>query len=166
MTETISPYAGKPIDTARLVDLPRLVGPEGYTLPRDRWVGFAREVSGCSGHRGSALDLAFNEAHILAITQAICLHRVAHSVTGPLFVGINRHALSIPALATALEVLAANGVDTMIDENGDYTPTPVVSHAILGHNKGRSSGLADGIVVTPSHIPPEDSGFNLNPAVG
>ena len=161
MTETISPYAGKPIDPARLVDVPRLVTAY-FTGKPDLAIASQRVAFGTSGHRGSAFDLAFNEAHILAITQAICLHRAAHGVTGPLFVGIDTHALSIPALATALEVLAANGVETMIDEHDGYTPTPVISHAILSYNKGRTSGIADGIVITPSHNPPDDGGFKYN----
>ncbi len=165
MTETISPHAGKPIDAARLVDVPRLVTAY-FTGKPDPGIPSQRVAFGTSGHRGSAFDLSFNEAHILATTQAICLHRTAQGVTGPLFIGIDTHALSTPALATALEVLAANGVETMIDDHGGYTPTPVISHAILGYNKGRTNGLADGIVITPSHNPPEDGGFKYNPPNG
>ena len=121
---------------------------------------------GTSGHRGSALDNAFNEAHILAISQTICHHRSRSGITGPLFVGIDTHALSEPALASALEVFAANEVDAMIDERGGYTPTPVISHAILTYNKNCKSGFADGIVITPSHNPPEDGGFKYNPPDG
>src|SRR5207237_5516194 len=117
-------------------------------------------------HRGSSLERAFNEAHILATTQAICLYRKAQAIDGPLFLGIDTHALSEPAFATALEVLTANGVEVMIDDRAGYTPTPVISHAILTHNRGRTSGLADGIVVTPSHNPPEDGGFKYNPPHG
>ena len=161
MGATISPYAGKPIDPSRLVDVPRLVTAYFSGKP-DPSVASQRVSFGTSGHRGSALDLAFNEDHILAITQAICQHRKAHGVSGPLFIGIDTHALSFPALASALEVLAANGVETMIDEAWGYTPTPVISHAILCYNKGRREGLADGIVITPSHNPPEDGGFKYN----
>jgi phosphoglucomutase len=161
MGEMISPYAGKPIDPARLVDVPRLVTAYFSGKP-DPAITSQRVSFGTSGHRGSAFDCAFNEDHILAITQAICLHRAAKGVTGPLFIGIDTHALSVAALASALEVLAANEVETMLDEHGGYTPTPVISHAILCYNKGRSDGLADGIVITPSHNPPEDGGFKYN----
>jgi len=125
-----------------------------------------RVAFGTSGHRGSALEHSFNEAHILAITQAIYAHRAREGISGPLFLGMDTHALSEPAFASALEVLAANGVDVMIDRDGGYTPTPAVSHAILGYNRGRTSGLADGIVVTPSHNPPTDGGFKYNPPHG
>ena len=161
----ISPNAGKPIDTAQLVDIPRLVSAY-FTLTPDPAMPSQMVAFGTSGHRGSAFDHAFNEDHILAITQAICLHRAAHGVTGPLFIGIDTHALSIPALATALEVLAANEIEIMIDERGGYTPTPVISHAILTYNRHRRHGLADGIVITPSHNPPEDGGFKYNPPNG
>jgi phosphoglucomutase len=161
MGEAISPYAGKPVDPARLVDVPRLVTAYFSGKP-DPAITSQRVSFGTSGHRGSAFDCAFNEDHILAITQAICLHRAAQGVTGPLFIGIDTHALSVAAVASALEVLAANEVETMLDEHGGYTPTPVISHAILCYNKGRSDGLADGIVITPSHNPPEDGGFKYN----
>jgi phosphoglucomutase len=161
MGETISPYAGKPIDPSRLVDVPRLVTAYFSGKP-DPAITSQRVNFGTSGHRGSAFDCAFNEDHILAITQAICLHRAAQGVTGPLFIGIDTHALSVAAVTSALEVLAANEVETMLDEHGGYTPTPVISHAILCYNKGRSEGLADGIVITPSHNPPEDGGFKYN----
>jgi phosphoglucomutase len=115
------------------------------------------------GHRGTSLKNSFNENHILATTQAICDHRRETGLTGPLFVGIDTHALAEPALVSAVEVFAANGVDIMIDERGGYTPTPVISHAILSYNKGRTSGLADGVVITPSHNPPEDGGYKYNP---
>ena len=161
----ISPSAGKPIDSAQLVDIPRLVSAY-FTLSPDPAIPSQMVAFGTSGHRGSAFDHAFNENHILAITQAICLHRTAHGVTGPLFIGIDTHALSIPALATALEVLAANDIDVMIDEHGGYTPTPVISHAILPYNRHRRDGLADGIVITPSHNPPADGGFKYNPPNG
>jgi phosphoglucomutase len=148
-----------------LVDVPRLVTAY-FTGKPDPAVPSQRVAFGTSGHRGSAFDNAFNEAHILAISQAICHHRSRSGITGPLFVGIDTHALSEPALASALEVFAANEVDAMIDERGGYTPTPVVSHAILTYNRNRKSGLADGIVITPSHNPPEDGGFKYNPPNG
>jgi phosphoglucomutase len=165
MTTTVNPRAGKPTASSMLVNVPRLVtayfaGNPDPTIPAQR-VAF-----GTSGHRGSAFDNAFNEAHILAISQAICHHRSRSGITGPLFIGIDTHALSEPALASALEVFAANEVDIMVDERGGYTPTPVVSHAILTYNKNRQSGLADGIVITPSHNPPEDGGFKYNPPNG
>jgi phosphoglucomutase len=157
--------AGKPAPVGILVDVPRLITAY-YAEAPDPGVPAQRVAFGTSGHRGSAFDRSFNEAHILAITQAICLHRKLKGVDGPLFLGIDTHALSVPACATALEVLAANGVETMIAAADEYTPTPVISHAILGHNRGRKSGLADGIVVTPSHNPPCDGGFKYNPPTG
>jgi phosphoglucomutase len=160
-----SPLAGKPAPLALLVDVPRLVTAYFSEVP-DPAVPAQRVAFGTSGQRGSSLNRAFNEAHILAITQAICMHRQRQSISGPLFLGIDTHALSIPAFASALEVLAANGVDVMIDEADGYTPTPVISHAILGYNRGRSTGHADGIVVTPSHNPPQDGGFKYNPPNG
>ena len=125
-----------------------------------------RVAFGTSGHRGSSFDASFNEAHVLAITQAICLYRRRAGIDGPLFLGIDTHALSGPAFETALEVLAANDVDVRIAQDGEYTPTPAVSHAILVHNRGRERGLADGIVVTPSHNPPDNGGFKYNPPNG
>jgi len=160
-----NPMAGKPAPVGILVDVPRLITAY-YAEAPDPGVPAQRVAFGTSGHRGSAFDRSFNEAHILAITQAICLHRKLKGVDGPLFLGIDTHALSVPACATALEVLAANGVETMIAAADEYTPTPVISHAILGHNRGRKSGLADGIVVTPSHNPPCDGGFKYNPPTG
>jgi phosphoglucomutase len=160
-----SPLAGKPAPLDLLVDVPRLVTAY-FTEAPDPAVPAQRVAFGTSGQRGSSLNRAFNEAHILAITQAICVHRKRQGITGPLFLGIDTHALSIPAFASALEVLAANGVEVMIDEGDGYTPTPVISHAILGYNRGRSTGLADGIVVTPSHNPPQDGGFKYNPPNG
>jgi phosphoglucomutase len=157
----MNPTAGKPTDQTRLLDVPRLITAY-YTGKPDPTIPAQRVRFGTSGHRGSAFDTSFNEAHILAITQAICLYRAAHDTTGPLFIGIDTHALSIPALATALEVLAANDVLTMIDANDGFTPTPVISHAILAANRGRHAGLADGIVITPSHNPPADGGFKYN----
>src|SRR5256885_2586888 len=129
-----------------------------YTGQPDPSVAAQRVVFGTSGHRGSSLDAAFNEDHILAITQAICLQRKHAGIDGPLFIGFDTHALSKPAFATALEVLAANGVDVMVDARDGYTPTPVVSHAVLAYNRGRRGGLADGIVITPSHNPPQYGG--------
>src|SRR5436190_10123089 len=161
----ISPLAGKPAAPSLLINVPRLVTAY-YTGQPDPSVAAHRVVFGTSGHRGSALDNAFNEAHILSITQAICLYRKQQSIDGPLYIGIDTHALSEPAFATALEVLAANGVDVMVDTDEGYTPTPVVSHAILTYNRGRKTGLADGILITPSHNPPQDGGFKYNPPNG
>jgi phosphoglucomutase len=161
----ISPLAGKPADPSLLINVPRLVTAY-YTGRPDPSVPAQRVVFGTSGHRGSALDNAFNEAHILAITQAICLYRKQQSIDGPLYIGIDTHALSEPAFASALEVLAANGVDVMVDADNGYTPTPVISHAILTYNRGRKRGLADGIVITPSHNPPRFGGFKYDPPEG
>jgi phosphoglucomutase len=161
----VSPFAGKPAEQSMLVNVPRLVTAY-YTEVPDPSVSAQRVAFGTSGHRGSALDKAFNEWHILAISQAICLYRNQQKIDGPLFLGMDTHALSVPALAGALEVLAANGVEVMISEGDEYTPTPVVSHAILTYNRGRASGLADGIVITPSHNPPHDGGFKYNPPHG
>ena len=160
-----SPLAGKPVEQAQLVDVPRLIAAY-YSLKPDVAVAAQRVAFGTSGHRGSSFDTAFNEAHILAISQAICLYRKRQNINGPLFLGKDTHALSVPAFASALEVLAANGVETMMDSAGGYTPTPAISHAILGYNRGRTSGLADGIVITPSHNPPSDGGFKYNPPNG
>lgn len=161
----VSPLAGKPAEPEILINTPKLVTAY-YTEQPDPAVPAQRVAFGTSGHRGSSLDNAFNEAHILAITQAICLYRQGQNIDGPLFLGIDTHALSEPALASALEVLAANGVTVMVDADGGYTPTPVVSHAILTYNRGRSQGLADGIVITPSHNPPRYGGFKYNPPNG
>jgi phosphoglucomutase len=159
------PLAGKPVPPAMLANIPRLV--TAYFAGRpDPQVPTQRVAFGTSGHRGSAFNLAFNEAHILAISQALCDHRRDKNLSGPLFIGIDTHALAEPALASALEVFAANGVEVMIDAHDGYTPTPVISHAILTYNKGRTNGLADGVVVTPSHNPPEDGGFKYNPPNG
>jgi len=157
----ISPLAGKPAPLGNLVDLSKLVTAY-YTGEPDPKVPAQRVAFGTSGHRGSSFNLAFNESHILAITQAICLYRLAKNIRGPLFLGLDTHALSVPAGATALEVLAANGVHVMLAEGDEYTPTPVISHAILTYNRGRTIGLADGIVITPSHNPPPDGGFKYN----
>src|SRR6202047_5429666 len=148
-----------------LANIPRLVTAYFAGKP-DPKVATQRVAFGTSGHRGSALNDAFNESHILAITQALCDHRAEKNLTGPLFIGIDTHALAEPALASALEVFAANGVTVMIDDRDGYTPTPVISHAILTYNKGRTEGFADGVVVTPSHNPPEDGGFKYNPPNG
>jgi phosphoglucomutase len=160
-----NPAAGKPVDPASLANVPRLVtayfaGKPDATDPTHR-VAF-----GTSGHRGSSLKNSFNEDHILATTQAICDYRRERGLTGPLFIGIDTHALAEPALASAVEVFAANGVNIMIDDRGGYTPTPVISHAILTYNKGRTTDLADGVVISPSHNPPEDGGYKYNPPHG
>jgi phosphoglucomutase len=165
MATQISPLAGKPAPSSLLVDVPKLVTAY-YTEVPDSSVPAQRVAFGTSGHRGSAFDVSFNEWHVLAITQAICQYRNVCGTDGPLFLGIDTHALSQPAYASALEVLAANGVDVMLATHDEYTPTPAISHAILTHNRGRTSGLADGIVVTPSHNPPEDGGFKYNPPSG
>src|ERR1700691_4652472 len=161
----LDPNAGKPAQPSMLVNVPRLVTAY-YTGRPAPAVAAQRVAFGTSGHRGSSFTLSFNEAHILAITQAICEYRSQHTATGPLFLAMDTHALSDPAWASALEVLAANGVDTMIDSAGGYTPTPALSHAILTYNRGRKEDLADGIVITPSHNPPEDGGFKYNPPNG
>lgn len=161
----ISPLAGKPAIAAMLVNIPKLITAYYSDVP-DPKVAAQRVAFGTSGHRGSAFTLSFNEWHILAITQAICLYRKANKIDGPLYMGMDTHALSVPALTSALEVLAANGVDVMIAGMDEYTPTPVISHAILTYNKGRKTGLADGIVITPSHNPPNDGGFKYNPPSG
>jgi len=148
-----------------LVNVPRLITAY-YTEEPDPSVPAQRVAFGTSGHRGSAFDKAFNERHILAISQAICLYRERKKIDGPLFLGLDTHALSVPALAGALEVLAANGLDVMIAQGDEYTPTPAVSHAILTYNRARKTGLADGIVITPSHNPPRDGGFKYNPPNG
>ena len=165
MATRISPLAGKPAPSSLLVDVPRLVTAY-YTGIPDPSVPAQRVAFGTSGHRGSAFDVSFNEWHVLAITQAICQYRKGQGIDGPLFLGIDTHALSQPAYASALEVLAANGIDVMLATHDEYTPTPAISHAILTHNRGRTSGLADGIVVTPSHNPPDDGGFKYNPPNG
>jgi phosphoglucomutase len=161
----ISPLAGKPADPSLLINVPQLVTAY-YTGGPNPSTAAERIAFGTSGHRGSALDNSFNEAHILAITQAICVHRKQQSIDGPLYIGMDTHALSEPAFATALEVLAANGVEVMVDADNGYTPTPVISHAILTYNRGRKHGMADGIVITPSHNPPRFGGFKYNPTHG
>src|SRR5512143_3436784 len=165
MAMKVSPLAGKPAEPSMLVNVPKLITAY-YTDVPDPSVAEQRVAFGTSGHRGSAFQRAFNEWHILAISQAICLYREEQKIDGPLFLGMDTHALSVPALASALEVLAANRVDVMIAEEDEYTPTPVVSHAILTYNRRRKTRLADGVVITPSHNPPHDGGFKYNPPNG
>ena len=169
MSQKISPLAGQPAPYASLVNVPRLISAY-YSGRPDTSVAAQRVAFGTSGHRGSSFDDSFNEWHVLAITQAICDFRKQKGIDGPLFLGIDTHALSTPAFASAVEVLAANGVELMLSKDDEYTPTPAVSHAILVYNRGRKigpgSGLADGIVVSPSHNPPESGGFKYNPPNG
>src|SRR5215472_76827 len=160
-----SPLAGQPARPSDLVNVPRLVAAYFSDRP-DSQVSSQRVSFGTSGHRGSSLHRSFNEWHILAISQAICVYRQQNGIAGPLYLGIDTHALSEPAFMSALEVLAANNVAVMIARERDYTPTPALSHAILKYNKTKQAGLADGIVVTPSHNPPEDGGFKYNPPHG
>jgi phosphoglucomutase len=162
---SISPLAGKLAPRSILLAVPRLVT-AFFTEQPDPGVATERVAFGTSGHRGSAFQRTFNAAHILAITQAICLYRKDQRIDGPLFIGMDTHALSEPAFVTALEVLAANAIDVMIDKDRGFTPTPAISLAILSYNRGRTSGQADGIVITPSHNPPEDGGFKYNPPHG
>src|SRR6478735_9401298 len=161
----LSPLAGKPAPKALLVDVAALERAFFERVP-DLADPAQRVSFGTSGHRGSAFAGAFTRTHILAITQAICDYRKSRSTTGPLYLGKDTHALSGPAHDAALEVLAANGVETVFQRDGGFTPTPVISRAILVHNRGRTDGMADGIVVTPSHNPPEDGGFKYNPPNG
>jgi phosphoglucomutase len=165
LSTAISPLAGKPAPASMLVDVPKLLAAYAGLQP-DPSVPEQRVAFGTSGHRGSSLERSFNEWHVLAISQAICEYRKAQGIDGPLFIGIDTHALSVPAFQSALEVLAANSVTTLIAAGGEYTPTPAVSHAILVWNLNRRSHLADGIVVTPSHNPPSDGGFKYNPPNG
>ena len=165
MTQQISPLAGKPAPQSILVDIPKLLAAYVDLTP-DPSVPAQRVAFGTSGHRGSSFERSFNAAHILAISQAICEYRKGRGIDGPLFIGADTHALSQPAFENALEVLAANGVTTMISAGGEFTPTPAVSHAILTYNRGRTTGLADGIVITPSHNPPDNGGFKYNPPNG
>lgn len=162
---TLHPLAGKPAPPDLLVNIPRLVSAY-YTLQPDPNDAAQLVSFGTSGHRGTSTEGKFNEAHIAAIAQAIVAHRQEAGISGPLFVGMDTHALSEPALATAVSVFAANGVTVMVQAGLGYTPTPVISHAILTYNRGRQSGLADGVVITPSHNPPEDGGFKYNPPSG
>ncbi len=165
MGASLHPLAGKPAPRNSLIDIPRLITAY-YTERPDVSVPSQRVAFGTSGHRGISFESSFNEAHVLAISQAICVYRRRQGIDGPLFLGADSHALSAPAFASALEVLAANGVEVMISAGGEFTPTPAVSHAILVYNRGRTSGLADGIVITPSHNPPESGGFKYNPPNG
>ncbi len=165
MSARIHPLAGQPAPASLLTDISALLAAY-YDLQPDLSVASQRVAFGTSGHRGSSLAHSFNQGHVLAISQAICDYRVAQGINGPLFIGADTHALSQPALDSAIEVLAANGVQTMISAGGEFTPTPAISQAILVHNQGRSSGLADGIVITPSHNPPDCGGFKYNPTNG
>ena len=165
MNTNISPLAGKPAPRSLLVNVPKLITAY-YTEVPDPSIPGQQVLFGTSGHRGSAFEKTFNEWHILAISQAICQYRRQKGIDGPLFLGMDTHALSIPATGSALEVLAANGVEVMLAKDDEYTPTPVISHAILTHNHGRTTGLADGIVITPSHNPPDNGGFKYNPPNG
>src|SRR3954451_18148423 len=162
---SVDPRAGKPAESRDLIDVPRVVARYYTEHPDPEAVG-QRVAFGTSGHRGSSLRSAFNEDHIAATSQAIVEYRRAQGTDGPLFMGRDTHALSEPAMITALEVFAANDVTTLIDSRDGYTPTPALSHAILVYNRGRSTGLADGVVVTPSHNPPDDGGFKYNPPNG
>jgi phosphoglucomutase len=162
---TVHELAGKPPPRSLLVNIPRLISAY-YTHKPDIANPSQRVGFGTSGHRGSSLNSSFNEDHILAISQAICEYRQAKNITGPLFMGKDTHGLSEPALASGLEVFAAAGITVFIQEGFGYTPTPVISHAILTHNRGKKQGLADGVVITPSHNPPQDGGFKYNPPAG
>jgi phosphoglucomutase len=165
LSSRVNPLAGQPAPAAALVDIPKLITAY-YSERPDPEVPAQRVAFGTSGHRGTSFDVGFNEAHVLAISQAICEYRGQQSIDGPLFMGFDTHALSAPAFASALEVLAANGVEVMIAAHDEYTPTPAISHAILNFNRGRTVGLADGIVITPSHNPPDNGGFKYNPPNG
>ena len=158
MNPKINPLAGHAAPAASLVDIPRLITAY-YSERPDPNIAAQRVAFGTSGHRGCSFDLSFNEIHVLAISQAICEYRRQQNINGPLFIGFDTHALSAPAFASALEVLAANGVEVMLSAGDEYTPTPAISHAILTYNRGRETGLADGIVITPSHNPPDSGGF-------
>ena len=165
MSTKVNPLAGQPAPAASLVDVPRLITAY-YSERPDPGIAAQRVAFGTSGHRGSSFDVGFNEYHVLAISQAICEYRRQQNINGPLFIGCDTHALSAPAFASALEVLAANDVEVMVSAGDEYTPTPAVSHAILNYNRGREAGLADGIVITPSHNPPDSGGFKYNPTNG
>jgi phosphoglucomutase len=165
LSSRLSPLAGKAAPSASLVNVPRLITAY-YSERPDPAIAAQRVAFGTSGHRGTSFDLGFNELHVLAISQAICEYRKRQGIDGPLFIGFDTHALSAPAFASALEVLAAHGVEVMTAAGDEYTPTPAVSHAILCYNRGRSGGLADGIVITPSHNPPDSGGFKYNPTNG
>ena len=161
----IHSLAGYPAPASMLVNIPRLITVY-YTEKPDVSLREQRVSFGTSGHRGTSFKRSFNEVHIVAVAQAIYEYRKTENISGPLYLGMDTHALSEPAFASVLEVLAANGVLVMVDQDGGYTPTPVISHAILTYNRGRSAGLADGIVITPSHNPPEDGGIKYNPPHG
>ena len=165
MNPRLNPLAGQPAPPAALVDVPRLITAY-YSESPDPSIPAQRVAFGTSGHRGSSFEVGFNEAHVLAISQAISEYRKQQHIDGPLFMGFDTHALSAPAFASALEVLAANGVELMIAAGDEYTPTPAISHAILNYNRGRTTGMADGIVITPSHNPPDSGGFKYNPPNG
>jgi len=165
LTPKINPLAGHAAPAASLVDIPRLITAY-YSERPDPSIAAQRVAFGTSGHRGSSFDSSFNEYHVLSISQAICEYRRRQSINGPLFIGFDTHALSAPAFASALEVLAANGIEVMVSAGDEYTPTPAISHAILTYNRGRETGLADGIVITPSHNPPDSGGFKYNPPNG
>jgi phosphoglucomutase len=165
MGVNINPLAGQPARPDMLVDVLKLVTAYFTGIP-DPACAAERVAFGTSGHRGSSFERSFNERHILAIAQAICLYREKHGIGGPLFLGMDTHALSVPALSSALEVLAANDMDVILPASSDYTPTPAISRAILTYNRGRDRGHADGIVITPSHNPPESGGFKYNPPHG
>ena len=165
MRPAINALAGKPAPESLLVDVPRLISAYHGERP-DPAVPAQRVVFGTSGHRGSAFETSFNQAHVLAISQAVCNYRKRQGIDGPLFLGFDTHALSAPAFADALEVLAGNGVEVIIAAGDEYTPTPAISHAILRYNLSRKSGLADGIVITPSHNPPDSGGIKYNPPSG
>jgi phosphoglucomutase len=165
LSSKVNPLAGQPAPAASLVDVPRLITAY-YSERPDPGIAAQRVAFGTSGHRGSSFDVGFNEFHVLAISQAICEYRRQQNINGPLFIGCDTHALSAPAFASALEVLAANGVEVMVSAGDEYTPTPAVSHAILTYNRGRETARADGIVITPSHNPPDSGGFKYNPTNG
>lgn len=163
--EKVSPLAGKPADASIIVNIPKLIAAY-YSEKPDYSIPDQRVRFGTSGHRGSSFDRCFNEWHILAISQAICDYRLKYNVNGPLFLGVDTHALSFPAFVSAMEVLSANGVEVILADEDQYTPTPVISHAILAYNRGRKDKFADGIVITPSHNPPSEGGFKYNPPNG
>ena len=165
MSTTVSPLAGKVLPVAQRVDVPKVLAAYADLRP-DPGVAAQRVAFGTSGHRGSSLECSFNEWHVFAISQAICDLRKHKAIRGPLYVGADTHALSRPAFESALEVFAANHVQTMVSKDGEFTPTPAVSHAILAYNRGRTTGLADGVVITPSHNPPDNGGFKYNPSNG
>ncbi|MEO8460547.1 MAG: hypothetical protein ABI451_08470 [Dokdonella sp.] len=165
MSTKIDPLAGKPAPPGILVNVPRLITAY-YSEKPDPSEPAQRVAFGTSGHRGNAFDASFNENHVLAITQAICAYRKKQRIDGPLYLGFDTHALSAPAFASALEVLAANKVEVMVAQDDEYTPTPAISHAILSYNRKRKIHLADGIVITPSHNPPDNGGFKYNPPSG